>query len=126
MFKHIFILGFIIMVIGGLLLAWTYHDTPELTEPLPYIVSPNEITKLSPDWPPLTLYEPNELDQSLAQLNNKSEAALILDQQARLQTDISTLAMNDADSNDATLKARLYGENWQQEVQQYKQRSELR
>jgi molecular chaperone GrpE (heat shock protein) len=127
MLKQFTILGIVLLIAGGIGLVRTlpYHSewaalgfTPKAT----LLADRPKGTEAVQVWSVTAPENPKDLNDELVQLQGISQETLKTQQQARLQADLDRLA--GGEKVDARLARALYGENWQEQVDQHKSRKE--
>lgn len=128
MLKKCAILGLVLLLVGGLSLAWLRKQAED--ERLRTPTTAAKGTLQSADylqkyghWYRLT---PDEQNQLILELDkdhqNKAPEELVAEQKAHLRNDLPRLAAGEMNPGD--IADYLYGPNWEDEVEQYRQRRE--
>ena len=127
--KKLIILGSVLLVVGGIMLGWILaekekqHSEASLYR-LKYGVNTDDYVKQYEEWLRTSPRERSELPPIL-QDNGKAmtREQLWQEQQERLKSDLAKLATGEMAAH--PLADILYGENWQNELREYKKRNEL-
>ena len=128
MLKRFGILGFVLLLMGGTVLGWVLNERGAERRraascKLKYGSEPDEYLKRYNEWLNMS---PQERANTPLQVNGDGQAktkAQVRDEQAeRLNADLDMLATGELDAY--PFADVLYGENWQEQVQKYKDRKE--
>lgn len=130
MFKKLIISGLVLLVTGAAVLGWVINEKSKVQKKAAqyqskYGSEPDKYLKLYTEWlqaaPESRAYLPWGLDENG---KPKTEARLQQEQQERLEADLDKLA---AGKNDTFPFADiLYGQNWRQELNEYKKQKKTR
>jgi molecular chaperone GrpE (heat shock protein) len=124
MLKKCAILGLVLLLVGGLSLAWLRKQADAERRQAPAATatdalrSDEDLQKYR-HWHRLSPEQQNQLVLELDKdRQNKTPEQLAAEQSARLRTDLPRLAAGEMNSSD--IADYLYGPNWEDEVTQYK------
>lgn len=130
MFKKLIISGLVLLIAGAAVLGWVLNEKSKVQKKAAqyqskYGSEPDKYLKLYTEWlqaaPESRAYLPWGLDENG---KPKTEARLQQEQQERLEADLDKLA---AGKNDTFPFADiLYGQNWRQELNEYKKQKKTR
>lgn len=128
MLKKCVILGLTVLLVGGLALGWLYNETRNEREQaadvkVKYALRPEEYLDKYGRWHLLSPEEQNRLVLELDKdRKTKTREQLAEEQQLRLRTDLDKLAAGEMNPGD--IADFLYGQGWEEQVEQYKKRKE--
>lgn len=128
MLKKCAILGLMLLLVGGLALAWVRSQARrEQREAniraVEHSLRPEAYVDKYSRWYELTPEQQNQLVLDLDKdREDKTREQLAEEQQARLRRDLDRLAAGEMSGGD--IADYLYGDNWQEKVTQYKQQKE--
>jgi len=129
MLKKSAILGLVLLIIGGAVLAWVVLERRSERQraasfKLKYDSEPDEYLKRYNEWLNMS---PEERANTPLHVNGyghaKTKSQIRAEQAERLNADLDMLAMGELDTHPLVADV-LYGENWQEEVRKYKKRKE--
>ena len=129
MLKKSAILGLVLLVIGGAVLAWVVLDRRSERQraasfKLKYNSEPDEYLKRYNEWLNMS---PEERANTPLHVNGsghaKTKSQIREEQGERLNADLDMLAMEELDTHPLVADV-LYGENWQAKVRKYKKSKE--
>ena len=130
MLKKCLLLGMAVLLVGGLAYGWLYKESRVNADGaggarVTYSLKPEEYLDKYGRWYSLSAEEQNRLVLELDE-DRKSKTAeqLAEEQQARLRTDLDKLAAGTMNPGD--IADYLYGEGWEQVVEEHKQRKTKR
>jgi len=118
------ILGLVLLLVGGLTIAWVYNETRTEQARVPadgvkYSLGPEEYLDKYGRWYRLSPEQQNQLVLELDKdRQSKSPDQLAREQKARLRDDLDMLAARQMDPGD--IADILYGAGWEDEVERYK------
>ncbi|MBN2131236.1 MAG: nucleotide exchange factor GrpE [Sedimentisphaerales bacterium] len=128
MLKKCAILGLMLLLVGGLALAWVRSQTRReqheaSARAVEHSLRPEAYVDKYSRWYELTPEQQNQLVLELDKdRENKTREQLADEQQARLRRDLDRLAAGEMSGGD--IADYLYGDNWQEKVTQYKMQKE--
>ncbi|HPC95972.1 MAG TPA: nucleotide exchange factor GrpE [Sedimentisphaerales bacterium] len=128
MLKKCVILGLVLLLAGGLSLAWVRQQAKaerlEVPAGVPkQALQPADYFQKYGNWHRLTAEEQNQLVLELdKERQNKTPEELAAEQRAHLHSDLPKLAAGEMNPGD--IADYLYGPNWEEQVTQYRQRRE--
>ncbi len=128
MLKKCAILGLVLLLVGGLSLAWLRKQAEEQRQQVPgttaeTALQSTEYLQKYGHWYRLSPEEQNQLILELDKdRQNKTPEELVAEQKARLRVDLPRLAAGELNPGD--IADYLYGPNWEEDVEQYRQSRE--
>jgi molecular chaperone GrpE (heat shock protein) len=131
MLKHTVIVGLLLSLAGGALLAWLVLKPQTAVDPVssssetPFAdVNDGHSIATNTEWASLSMDSNEALDSELTQLRQKSPERQAAEKLARLQADIEKLAAGD--TPEPEMGEMLYGPHWQDYVETYRRGQENR